>query len=200
MATGPEPSPDVPRLTAALNRHGVDYLLVGGVAATVHGAARPTLDVDCLVDRSGDNLDRLAGAMRELNARLRVEGLGDAEASLLPVVIDGPALARMEISTWRTDAGAFDVLTDIPDRDGRRRSFGELAERAERSVVDGVSVRVASLADVIASKEWADRQGPPGVAGAARAAPSADRRRSRAGDQPAPRVAGATGPGPRHRS
>lgn len=63
MATGPEPAPDVPRLTAALNRHGVDYLLVSGVAATVHGAVRPTEDIDWLVERSTENLDRLAAAM-----------------------------------------------------------------------------------------------------------------------------------------
>lgn len=52
---------------------------------------------------------------------------------------------------------ALDVLTDIPDRNGRRRHYDELVERAELNVVQGVVVAVASLADVIASKEWADR-------------------------------------------
>lgn len=157
MPDSPEQAPDLPRITAVLNRHGVDYLLVGGAAATVHGAVRPTLDVDCLVDQGEDNLSRLADAMRELNARLRVAGLDDAEAALLPVTLDGPTLARMAISTWRTDAGPLDILTEIRDRDGRRRHFHEVAGRAARSIIEGVAVRVAALDDLIASKEWADR-------------------------------------------
>ncbi|MEO6120772.1 MAG: hypothetical protein ABIW46_04920 [Acidimicrobiales bacterium] len=157
MANTTEPELDVPRIAAVLNRHGVAYLLVGGVAAGVHGAIRPTQDVDCLVDRDGDNLTCLAAAMRELNARLRVAGLDDAESALLATVVDGLSLARMEISTWRTDAGNFDVLTDIPDRDGRRRPYGELAARAQSAAVGEVVVVVAALDDVIASKEWADR-------------------------------------------
>lgn len=63
----------------------------------------------------------------------------------------------MEISTWRTDAGDFDVLTDLPGRDGRRLRYGDLIDRAELQAVAGVVVRVAALEDVIASKEWADR-------------------------------------------
>jgi hypothetical protein len=68
-------------------------------------------------------------------------------------MLDGPMLARMEISTWRTDAADLDVLTDILDRDGRRRRYDELVERAELAVVQGV-VAVASLVDVITSQEW----------------------------------------------
>lgn len=95
--------------------------------------------------------------MRELNARLRVEGLGDAEAALLPTRLDRDTLGRMEISTWRTDAGDFDVLTDIPARDGRRLRYEELVERSSVQDVHGIAVQVAALDDVIASKEWADR-------------------------------------------
>ncbi len=54
--------------------------------------------------------------MRELNARLRVAGLSDDEERLLPTHVDGPVLKQMELSTWRTDAGDFDVLADLPDR------------------------------------------------------------------------------------
>ncbi len=114
-----EPPPlDIPRLIETLHRHGVECLLVRGVAAVAHGARRPTNDVDCLARRTEANLERLAAAMRELNAPLHVEGLSDEEATALPVRIVGPTLARMEISTWRTDAGDLDVLADIPDRSG----------------------------------------------------------------------------------
>lgn len=70
-----------------------------------------------------DNLDRLAAALRELGAYLRVGGLADDEARALPLVLDGAALARMEISTCRTDAGDLDVLRDLRATDGRRLGY-----------------------------------------------------------------------------
>ena len=67
-----QPLPDVARISEVLDRHGVDYLVIGGVATQAYGAERPTSDFDCLVRRSVENFDRLAAAMRELRARLRV--------------------------------------------------------------------------------------------------------------------------------
>ncbi len=95
--------------------------------------------------------------MRELHARLHVEGLDDAEAAKLPVQLVGPPLARMEISTGRTDAGDVDILLDIPDASGRHRSYDDLIDRAQRLDLSGLVVPVAALDDVIASKQWADR-------------------------------------------
>ena len=103
--------------------------------------------------RSRGNLERLASALRSLNARLRVHGLTDDEAAQLPTRIDKETLGRMEICAWRTDAGDFDVLTDLPGRDGRRLRYDELIERANVQDVHGIAVRVAALDDVIASKE-----------------------------------------------
>ena len=74
-------------------------MLVGGVAAIAYGARRPTADLDCVARRTSDNFDRLAGALRSLNARLRVHGFTDEEAVLLPARIDNDTLGRMEIST-----------------------------------------------------------------------------------------------------
>ena len=156
MATEPPPL-DVEQILSTLTRRGVEFLLVGGVAAIAHGARRLTVDLDCVVLRTYENLDRLARALRDLNARLRVEGLDDVEAALLPVRIDRETLGRMEISTWRTDAGDFDILADLPTRDGRRLRFAELIGRADAQPLHGVTVRVAALDDIIASKQWADR-------------------------------------------
>ena len=71
--------------------------------------------------------------------------------------LDGRSLAQMELSTWRSDAGDFDVLVGIPDRDGRVMSYEELIGRAEEQRLHGVVVRAAALDDIIASKEWANR-------------------------------------------
>jgi hypothetical protein len=155
--TAASEGPDLKRITDALARHEVEYLLVGGIAARAYGAQRPTFDVDCVPEPSRENLDRLAAAMRDLHARLRVEGLTDEEAALLPVQVTGSTLVRMELSTWRTDGGDLDVLADIPDRHGRHLSYPELVGRASKLNLDGIVVRVAALDDVIASKEWADR-------------------------------------------
>ena len=157
-SVSPDDAPlDVTLLVGTLERHGVEYLVVGRVAAQGYGAARPTKGFDCLVRRGQANLDRLAAAMVELAARLRVEGLTDEEARELPVQMDGAMLAQNEISTWRTDAGDLDVLTNIPGRDGRRLGYEDLVHRANIVRGNGFVVRAANLADIVASKEWADR-------------------------------------------
>jgi hypothetical protein len=61
------PPHDLGRLIEVLDRHGVEYLVVGGVAAIGYGAERLTEDVDCVVGRARANLDRLAIALRELH-------------------------------------------------------------------------------------------------------------------------------------
>jgi hypothetical protein len=157
MSPDGTPVLDVDRILAMLERHRVDFLVVGGVAAIAHGATRPTSDLDCVPRRSGTNIDRLAAALRDLNARLRVAGLSDEEAAALPTPLDRDTLGRMEISTWRTDAGDLDVLVDIPDRSGRGMRFDELISRAAVQDVNGRTVRIAAVDDLIASKEWADR-------------------------------------------
>lgn len=153
----PPDVPDLARIADTLARHHVDCIFVGGIAARAHGARGLTYDVDCIPAPAPGNLDRLAAAMRELRARLRVGGLSDDEAAQLPVQLSGATLARMRISTWRTDAGDLDVLAEIPDRQGRLLPYEELAERASDLDLDGIALRVAALEDVIASKEWADR-------------------------------------------
>lgn len=145
------------RIVEVFDRHGVEYLVVGGVAARAYGATRETRDFDCLVRRAKVNLDQLALALRELHARLRVHGLSDAEAAQLPMQIDAASLNAIEISTWRTDAGDLDVLIDIPGRDGLRRRYEDLTPNARALEYAGVAVRVAGLGDIIASKEWANR-------------------------------------------
>jgi hypothetical protein len=102
--------------------HGVEYLMVGGLGARADGATRPTQDIDFVPSSTRENLDRLAGALRELGARLRVAGMSDDEARQLPVV-DGPTLAA---------SGA---------RRGHRRRFHRCAARlANRSAGEAMTI------------------------------------------------------------
>ena len=80
MADGTDQSFSPDRVLQTLARHGVEYLLVGGLAARAHGARRQTADVDCVPNTTDENLTRMAAALVELNGRLRVGGLSDEEA------------------------------------------------------------------------------------------------------------------------
>ena len=100
-AEGTRPELHLEVLVGALQRHNVEYLVVGGVAAQAYGATRPTKDLDCVVRHQRENLDRLGGALRELGARLRVGRLSDDEARLLPFQLD---LSLIHISS--TSSGA----------------------------------------------------------------------------------------------
>jgi hypothetical protein len=153
------PALDLRRLVASLDRHQVEYLLCGGAAATAtaYGARRLSEDADCVVRRERANLDRLAGALRELNGRLRVAGMSDEEAKRLPVQIDARTLCDLSITTWMTAAGPLDVLAGLQAADGRLVPYEELAERATVLQAAGSVVRAASLDDIIVAKERANR-------------------------------------------
>jgi hypothetical protein len=135
----------------------MEYLMVGGVAAIGYGAQRPTEDADCVVRRERSNFDRLAGALRELHARLRVGGMTDAEARTLPVQIDATTLDLAGVSTWMTDAGPFDVLAGLEAPDGHLVPYEELVARSTLLHGDGFTIRAAALEDVIRAKERANR-------------------------------------------
>src|SRR6266508_4477779 len=114
-APKPRPTFDAQRIVEAFARHHLDYLIVGGIGAQAHGATRPTSDFDCLVRFDRDNLARLCDAMRELNARIRADGFSDAEAmAVAPTMLHPDTFRHVEISTWQTDAGPLDILSDIP--------------------------------------------------------------------------------------
>ncbi len=110
-----------------------------------------------MVHRERTNLDRLAGALRELHARLRVGGMTDAEARTLPVQIDATTLDLAGMSTWMTDAGPFDVLAGLEDADGRLVPYEELVVRATLLYGNGFTIRAAALEDIIRAKERANR-------------------------------------------
>ena len=152
-----DPSFDPGRILVTLERHRVDYVLVGGLGARAHGALRPTSDIDCVPDGSPANLERLAAAMRELGARLRVGGMTDEDSRRLPVQLDATTLRAFGSSTWMTDAGPLDILRELRDRRGDDVPFATLRKRSIDQDIDGIIVHVAGLDDIIAAKEYADR-------------------------------------------
>lgn len=142
-------------LLASLSRHGVRFVLVGGLAAQVHGASRSTQDADICPEWKTENLDHLAAALTELGARLKI---GERSVDTLAVELDARTLHSFEIGAWRTSAGDVDVLLGIPGASRRDLlRYEELAKNAVELRIDRIRVLVASLTDIIRSKEVTGR-------------------------------------------
>ena len=141
---------DPVRICRILNEEDVDYVIVGGFAAVVHGSSLPTRDVDIVPSRESDNLERLARALTRMNAMIRTDG------EPVPAPLDGPFLANMPLMlNLVTDLGEMD-LTFVPS--GGLGGFDEWnANATVLDIADGLAVHVAALDDIIASKQAANR-------------------------------------------
>ena len=131
----------------ALVAHGVDFVLIGGLAGMARGSAYPTFDVDVAYARDAENLSRLAAALEELGATLR------GAPPDIPFVPGAQTIERGAHFTFDTRHGALDILTD-PDG---APPYHRLVAAGDRAEIDGVVVRVASLDHLIAMKEASGR-------------------------------------------
>lgn len=148
----PDPVPYQPaELLEVLERHGVRYVIIGGLAAELRGSPYITRDVDVTPSRDRSNLGRLANALRELHAKLR---LPDVEVPM-EIALDEHTFDWGTTWTFVTDRGYLDIAL-VPDG---TRGYDDLRRGATReSITDTLQVDVASLADVIRSKEAAGRE------------------------------------------
>lgn len=140
-------------LFSALSRHRVDYVVIGGLAVTLHGVERATMDIDVAVAMTPDNLAALVEAARELGM-----------SPVLPVDLD--ALSNVEqLARWHRERnmevfalrapGSGGVTLDVllfPPVD-----FGGLHERAWMFQVADAPVVAASIDDLIALKQAVGR-------------------------------------------
>ena len=134
----------------ALVDHGVDFVVIGGYGAALHGSPAVTLDTDICPSRTPENLDRLALALRSVNAKIRTE----SDPQGLPVTLDRVFLAQMKMVNLITDGGAFDLGFEPAAFPG---GYDELVPHAVTYRIGDLSVPVASLADIIDSKRAAGR-------------------------------------------
>ena len=129
-----------------LDRHGVRFVVIGGLAARLHGSPSVTNDTDICYERSHENLEHLAKALRSMRATLR-------GAEEVPFRLDGAALQAGDHFTFTTSAGNLDCL-GTPAGAG---DFDGLWSRSSVFDLDGLSVRVASIDDLIEMKRAAGR-------------------------------------------
>ena len=131
-----------------LASHGVAFVLIGGFAAWMQGSPIPTEDVDIVPATGRDNYARLSAALTELDAHVRAEGVEP-----LPFAHDADSLAAAQIWNLTTKYGDLDI-TAVP---AGTRGYDDLRRDAIDVQIRGVHVRLASLADIVRSKEAAGR-------------------------------------------
>lgn len=131
----------------ALRSAGVEFVLIGGVAARLHGSPSLTRVVDICYSRASDNVERLASVLNALHARLR--GVDDDA----PFLLDARTLLAGANFTFTTDVGDLDLLALPAGVEG----YDELARSAESVDLGDISVLVSTLDDLIRMKTAAGR-------------------------------------------
>ncbi len=137
------------RLFATLTRYGVQYVLIGALAARLQGFPRATYDADITPARDPQNLRRLADALRELDARIYTNTIPEG----LAFDCSPQLLARADTWNLVTKAGRLDLAFTPSGTTG----FPDLAPQAVRFDVYGHPLLVARLEDIIRSKEAVNR-------------------------------------------
>ena len=128
----------------------VDFVLIGGLAARLHGSPSVTNDLDVCHDDSASNLKRMARALAEMEASLRLPD----PTEHLDLSIDEGLLAATHNLTLTTEFGAFDLLSRPAGTEG----YDDLDRSAIMlTLARDVKVRVASIDDLIRMKRASGR-------------------------------------------
>src|SRR4051794_4800662 len=133
---------------SVLAKHGVDCIYIGGMAAYLQGSPIPTEDVDVVPATDDDNMARLSKALKALGAKVRAEGVEP-----LPFDHDAASLAGATIWNLTTRYGDLDITLRPAGTDG----YADLRRDAVEVTIRGVPVKLASLGDIVRSKEAAGR-------------------------------------------
>lgn len=142
-------------LLRALAERAVDHIVIGGFAVNAHGYVRPSKDLDIVPRSSRDNLARLAGLLRELNARNADSS--DFDSAEFP--FDPTKTSELEHGgnfRLSTDIGELDVMQWVAGIE-TDDLFAELDREAIEAIVDDVAIRVCGLRHLIAMKRAAGR-------------------------------------------
>lgn len=142
------PAPFDPlRLFRELNDAKARYVVIGAFAGRLLGSPTVTRDLDICHATDVANLEVLATVLRRLNARLR------GTDRPVPFRLDARGLGTAESITFTTDAGDLDLLAAPDGTEG----YDDLARTAEPTDLNGLTVLVASIDDLIRMKRAAGR-------------------------------------------
>jgi predicted nucleotidyltransferase len=140
-----------PNLKALLERlitHNVDFVLIGGFAASVHGCTMVTQDIDICAAITEEEVAKLREALKDLHPKHRMNP--NAKHSFLeyPTEIKGTNNIYLE-----TDLGVLDILSQTQPAG----SFAEIKSRSFEIPLYGRKCRVISIDDLITVKEKMNR-------------------------------------------
>ncbi|OGG52175.1 MAG: hypothetical protein A3F84_19410 [Candidatus Handelsmanbacteria bacterium RIFCSPLOWO2_12_FULL_64_10] len=138
---------DLETLIPRLVNDGVEFVIIGGVAATAHGSAYITEDLDICYARNAPNLERVVASLAPFHPRLRGAPAG------LPFLWDAKTLQQGLNFTLRTDLGDVDLLGEVAGLG----AFEQVRAAAVRATLFGVECAVLSLDGLIAAKRAAGR-------------------------------------------
>jgi hypothetical protein len=145
------PAPcDPERLFATLATHGVEFVLIGALAARLQGFPRLTAGADLTPSRSKENLERLATALRSLEARVFTASVPDG----LAFDCSAAALGRSELWNLVSTVGRIDIIFQPAGTQG----YDDLRAGAMEFELHGTPLFAASLRDILRSKIASDRQ------------------------------------------
>jgi len=136
-----------PEMLQALGEAGVQFIVVGGVAATIHGSARLTQDLDIVYSRTSENIDRVAFALRPFHPYLRGAPRG------LPFIFDARTLKSGLNFTLVTDLGWIDLLGEVTGGG----DYDRLLPHATDATLFGVRIKVLDVDKLIEVKRAAGR-------------------------------------------
>jgi predicted nucleotidyltransferase len=140
---------DLEHIVRTLAKHRVRFVVIGAFAALAHGSPFPTEDVDVTPERSRENLARLSEALHELEARIRTHAVAEG----LPFDHDADSLGAAGVWNLQTPFGDLDISFVPTGTEG----FQQLDRGAIDLDIDGIVVRMASLEDIVRSKQAANR-------------------------------------------
>lgn len=140
---------DPKRLISTLVAHDVRFIVIGAIAAIAQGGPFITQDLDLTPERQPENLERLADALKRLDARLRIPG----DPSGIEFPIEPRFLGSVDSWTLHTPSGDIDLLFAPSGTTG----YGDLKRAAVSVELWGREVLVAGLPDIIRMKEAAGR-------------------------------------------
>jgi len=140
---------DPERILKVLASHKVEYVLIGALAARLQGFPRMTADADITPSTETKNINKLASALREMEARIFTENVPNG------LIFDCSAETLRQADMWNlvTSAGRVDVAFTPAGTTG----YEDLKERAIPFQVYDVDLWVADLKDIVRSKKASDR-------------------------------------------
>jgi hypothetical protein len=139
---------DARELFIALAHNDVEYVTIGGIAIQAYGGQRLTQDLDVTIAASPENIERLASALLDLDARIL--GPDGQRSSSVPTA---PLLASSDQWHLITIHGPLDVLT-LPAHLG---SFADMRSRAHEVPLGNLTIPIAHREDLLKMKRAAGR-------------------------------------------